>query len=171
MKRRLLHASLFMVTIITFLFAGGTSMLLGIGTKAPDFSLVSSNGDTIHLSDFSGKNDVVLVFYPGDQTPGCTKQLCAIRDDYSKFTEKNIKIFGVNPADKESHRRFIEKQKYQFPLLVDPNQKTAKLYGAGGMMINRTVYAIDKKGMIVFAKRGMPSNDEIIKSIPEDKLP
>ncbi|HUI93561.1 MAG TPA: peroxiredoxin [Chitinivibrionales bacterium] len=146
---------------------GGT--MLSTGTQAPDFSLVSDKGDTVKFSDYKGKKYVVLVFYPGDQTPGCTHQLCAIRDDFSKFQEKDAVVFGVNPADMESHKKFVEKQHYQFPLLVDPGMKVAALYGTKGFMIQRTVFVIDKEGKIIFAKRGMPSDSEILASIPAKK--
>jgi peroxiredoxin Q/BCP len=143
------------------------SMPLKVGTIAPDFTMESSDGDTVSLHDFKGKNSVVLIFYPGDQTPGCTKQLCAIRDDYSQFQEKNAKVFGVNPADKKSHKAFVEKQKYQFPLLVDESGAVAKLYDCGGWPgLKRTVYVIDTNGTIVFAERGMPTDAEILKAIP-----
>lgn len=146
---------------------GGT--MLVTGTQAPDFSLQSDKGDIFKLSDYRGKKFVVLVFYPGDQTPGCTHQLCAIRDDYSKFQGKGAVVFGINPADKESHRRFVEKQHYQFPLLVDTDKKVAAQYGTNGLMIQRTVYVIDKEGKIVYAKRGMPPDSEILASISGGK--
>ncbi len=136
--------------------------MLTPGTMAPDFALQSEKGDTVKLSDFRGKNFVVLVFYPGDETPGCTRQLCAMRDDYSKFQEKGAVVFGVNLADKDSHSRFIEKQHYQFPLLVDAGKKVAELYGADGTKIQRTVYVVDKEGKIAFSQRGMPPDSEIL---------
>jgi peroxiredoxin Q/BCP len=162
-----LHVGCIFSLFISFtIFAKEDTMLLKIGSQAPDFSLLSSNGDTVHLKDFAGKHNVVLIFYPGDQTPGCTAQLCAIRDDYSLFETKNAKVFGVNPADVASHKKFVEKQKYQFPLLVDEKKHVAKLYGCDGLMIRRTVYVIDTTGKIIFAKRGRPANEEILKAIP-----
>jgi peroxiredoxin Q/BCP len=146
--------------------AYGGNDLLPVGSAAPLFSLASSNDDTVKLIDFREKKNVVLVFYPGDRTPGCTKQLCALRDGYSEFDKKDAMIFGVNPADRQSHKKFIEKQHYQFPLLVDEGKAVAKLYGTSGLFIKRTVYVIDKKGVIVFAKRGMPSDAEILAGIP-----
>jgi peroxiredoxin Q/BCP len=149
------------------LFAKEDTMLLKIGSQAPAFSLVSSNGDTVSLKDFAGTSNVVLIFYPGDQTPGCTAQLCAIRDDYKEFEAKNAKVFGVNPADMLSHKKFVEKQKYRFPLLVDENKMVTKLYGCEGWpMVKRTVYVIDTAGKIIFARRGRPGNEEILKAIP-----
>lgn len=167
MKKFYIHSFLLTVILAATIFAGGKKMLLEIGVKAPDFALVGSNGDTVKLADFAGKSPVVLVFYPGDETPGCTKQLCAVRDDYAAFQTKGAKVFGVNPGNLESHKKFIKNHGFQFPLLIDEGQKVAKLYGCDGWpAVKRTVYAIDKKGNIVFAKSGMPSDDEIVKAIP-----
>jgi peroxiredoxin Q/BCP len=155
----------FVALFVAHLYGGYD--LLAVGSTAPLFSLASSNGDTVKLLDFREKKNVVLVFYPGDRTPGCTKQLCALRDDYTEFDKKDAVIFGVNPADVQSHKTFIEKQHYQFPLLVDEGKAVAKLYGTSGLFIKRTVYVIDKKGIIIFAQRGMPSDSAILASIPE----
>ena len=120
------------------------------------------------MSDFAGKNSVVLFFYPGDETPGCTKQLCALRDDYAEFGARNAKVFGVNPGDKKSHAKFANRHNFQFPLLIDEDWKTAKAYGCGGgLMVKRTVFVIDPDGAVVYAKRGMPPNEEILKAIAE----
>jgi peroxiredoxin Q/BCP len=154
----------------TLLFAGGHSMLLQTGQKAPDFSLVSSTGDTVHLRDFTDKNYLVLIFYPGDETPGCTKQLCAIRDDFAAFEAKNARVFGVNPAGIDSHKKFVKHHGFQFPLLIDENQTTAKLYGCNSWpMVKRTVYVIDPQGTVIYVKQGMPPNEEILKAIPDKK--
>jgi len=143
-------------------------MLLSIGQKAPEFSLESSDGGTVRLSDFTGKNYLVLIFYPGDDTPGCTKQLCAIRDDYAKFEAKNTTVFGVNPAGVDSHKKFITHYGFQFPLLIDQGQTAAKLYGCdNGPSVKRTVYAIDPKGIIIYAKQGLPPDEEILQAIPD----
>jgi thioredoxin-dependent peroxiredoxin len=157
-------------TIIGFILLASTltigeDKMLSPGSVAPDFSLASEKGDTVKLAGFLGKKNVVLIFYPGDQTPGCTKQLCAIRDDYSQFEQKNAVVYGVNPAGKESHQKFIDKQHYQFSLLIDDGQKVAKLYGAKGLMVKRTVVVIDTKGKIAFYKQGMPPNSEILAAI------
>ncbi len=148
---------------VTQTCSGGN--MLSVGTQAPDFTLLTEKGNAVHLTDLRGKNAVVLVFYPGDQTPGCTKQLCSIRDDFSKFEQKGAIVFGVNPGDKKSHTAFIEKQKYQFSLLVDNGQKVATLYGANGLMVHRTVYVIDKMGIIAFAQRGTPTDADILAAI------
>ncbi len=142
--------------------------MLSIGTPAPDFTLRTQTGDTVHLASFRGENAVVLVFYPGDETPGCTKQLCAIRNDYSKFLQKDAAVFGINPAGKKSHVAFVKKFAFQFPLLIDKGESVASLYGCKGLfMITRTVYVVDKNGNISFAQRGMPEVAEILKSLGE----
>ncbi|MFN4150932.1 MAG: peroxiredoxin [Candidatus Sericytochromatia bacterium] len=129
-----------------------------VGNKAPDFVVQDSNGKNIKLSDFVGKKNVLLVFYPGDNTPGCTKQLCSIRDDFKGLEKLNVKVFGVNQADSESHKSFINKHNFQFELLVDKDKKIATEYDAVGFfgIISRTVVLINKEGKIVLYERGFP---------------
>jgi peroxiredoxin Q/BCP len=145
-------------------------MLLSIGQKAPEFSLESSDGGMVSLGDFTGKNYLVLIFYPGDDTPGCTRQLCAIRDDYALFEAKKTKVFGVNPAGVDSHKKFITHYGFQFPLLIDEGRKAANLYGCDNLpSVKRTVYVIDPKGIIIYAKQGLPPDEEILRAIPDEK--
>jgi peroxiredoxin Q/BCP len=144
------------------------SQLLRVGDKAPGFSLKDPKGNPVTLSEFSGKKNVVLVFYPRDNTPGCTKQLCAIRDDFSLFADNETIVFGINPQDSESHTEFIDRHRFPFPLLADDEKKVVSAYGCRGiLMTKRTVYGIDKEGTIVFARRGMPSNEEILEAFKE----
>ena len=143
--------------------------MLKVGEVAPVFTLPAANGSIISLSDYRGKNYVVLFFYPGDETPGCTKQLCAARNDYVTFEQKNAVVFGINPGNDASHAKFIKRYSFPFTLLVDEGMKTAKMYGCGGIMVRRTVYVIDPQGNIVYAKRGMPPDSEIAGVIPEVK--
>jgi peroxiredoxin Q/BCP len=128
------------------------------GTPAPDFSLPDSSGENVTLSKLRGKR-VVLIFYPGDDTPGCTNQLCQMRDDWSRL--KNVRIFGVNPQAAGSHEHFREKYHLPFPLLIDKGQKVAAMYQANGIIVKRTVYGIDPDGTIVFSRRGSPRLDQI----------
>ncbi|HEY2015033.1 MAG TPA: peroxiredoxin [Bryobacteraceae bacterium] len=136
---------------------------LEIGTAAPDFSLTDDSGRTVKLSDLRGKR-VVLVFYPGDDTPGCTKQLCQFRDDWSQARTAGVEVFGVNPQSARSHTKFREKYHFPFPLLVDPGQRVAALYHANGLIVKRTVYVIGPDGVIRFARRGMPSPSEVLQA-------
>jgi peroxiredoxin len=96
----------------------GASHLLSVGDKAPAFSLRDQDGNPVTLEDFKTRKNVVLVFYPGDNTPGCTKQLCAIRDRFELFADNDTVVFGINPQDPASHKKFIIKRSLPFPLLV-----------------------------------------------------
>lgn len=141
------------------------SQLLEVGAPAPGFTVRDEKGDWVRLADYQGKKNVVLVFYPGDDTPGCTKQLCAIRDDWSGFQGQDVAVFGVNPADAKSHQKFIQKYEFPFPILVDGDREVVDKYGCKGtLFVQRTVYGIDKMGTIVFAQRGTPSTQEILKA-------
>ena len=141
------------------------SRLLSVGEEAPAFSLMDQAGNPVTSAEFRGKKNVVLVFYPGDNTPGCTKQLCAVRDQFELFTADDTVVFGVNPQGAESHRRFIAKYDFPFPLLVDREKTVVSAYGCKGVLVTkRTVYGIDKEGIIVFASRGMPSNEEVLEA-------
>jgi peroxiredoxin Q/BCP len=144
-----------------------------VGDSAYLFSLQDENGTTHNLADFKGDKYIVLIFYPGDETPVCTQQLCEIRDDYAAFTGNNAVVFGVNPASDKSHKKFSEKNQFQFPLLIDQDAKVAKAYDVKGALMNkRYVFVIDPEGKIAFAKKGKPPVAEILQSIkkPEGTL-
>jgi len=134
---------------------------LAAGSKAPDFSLPGQDGKTVRLSNLRGKN-VVLVFYPGDDTTVCRKQLCEFRDQWEQARKRNVAVFGLNPGNAESHRKFQEKFHFPFPLLVDDGQKVAELYHANGLFIKRTVYLIGPDGVIRYGKRGKPDPAEVL---------
>ena len=134
---------------------------LAAGSKAPEFSLPGQDGKAVRLSKLRGKN-VVLVFYPGDDTMVCRKQLCEFRDQWQQARKRNVEVFGVNPGSAESHRKFQEKYHFPFPLLVDDGQKVAELYHANGLFIKRTVYLIGPDGVILYAKRGKPDPAEVL---------
>jgi peroxiredoxin Q/BCP len=131
------------------------------GQKAPDFVLPSSEGKDVSLSDLRGK-PVVLYFYPKDDTPGCTKEACAFRDDYAQLKKQAV-LLGVSPDSVESHEKFRDKYKLPFPLLADPDKKVAKKYGAFGEKVLygkkvvgmiRSTFIIDADGVVrkVFPK-------------------
>jgi thioredoxin-dependent peroxiredoxin len=131
------------------------------GTPAPDFSLPDPDGNTVSLTALRGRN-VVLIFYPGDDTSVCTKQLCAFRDRWADAQSRNAVIFGVNPQSRASHVRFIAKYHFPFPLLVDPGQKMGAAYHAKSLIVRRTVYLIGPDGIIRFARRGTPDAAEVL---------
>lgn len=143
------------------MFAWFFSTPLAAGTPAPDFTLPDDAGHTVTLSALRGRN-VVLVFYPGDDTPGCTKQLCQFRDDWADARKRGVQVFGVNPQSAQKHQKFRQKFNFPFPLLVDSGQKVAELYKANGLIVKRTVYLIGPDGKILFAQRGMPNPEEVL---------
>jgi thioredoxin-dependent peroxiredoxin len=136
---------------------------LPVGSRAPDFTLVDQDGRPITLSNLRG-SFVMLVFYPGDETPVCRSQLCELRDRSDLLAAAGVKVFGINPQNAESHRKFGERHHFGFPLLVDRNQEVARLYRAKWLMTIRTVYLIDADGIIRFARRGKPSPEEVLQA-------
>lgn len=135
---------------------------LPVGTPAPDFSVPDQDGSRVTLSAFRGKN-VVLVFYPADDTSICTIQLCEFRDHWAQAQARNTVVFGVNPARSTKHQSFREKYKFPFPLLIDEGQQIAKMYQADGWFVpKRTVYLIGPDGNVRYAKRGKPAPEEVL---------
>ena len=121
--------------------------------KATDFSLPDQNGNLHSLSDYLGKW-VVVYFYPKDDTPGCTKEACAIRDDYSDFKKLGVKVLGISKDSPESHKKFEKKYDLPFILLSDIDKKIIKKYGATKKFFNNIVtkrvsYLIGKDGKIL----------------------
>ena len=136
-----------------------------IGQPAPGFALAASDGKTYDLQALAGR-PIVLVFYPMDNTPGCNKQLSALRDDKDKFDRAGALIFGVNPGTLDSHKKFCDGFGFSFPLLADPELKVAQAYGAARGTVNkRTVVVIGPDGLIKFHRHGMPTDDEILEAI------
>jgi len=134
---------------------------LPTGSPAPDFTLPKQDGASVSLSKLRGQN-VVLVFYPGDDTPVCRKQLCEFRDQWAEAAKRNAQVFGINPAGAGSHSKFQQKYHLPFPLLVDAGQKAAALYHAKGLFVKRTVYLIGPDGVIRYARRGKPTPADVL---------
>lgn len=131
-------------------------MTLSAGDMAPDFRLPDEQGEQRSLSDYRGK-PVVLFFYPADDTPGCTKEVCNFRDDYSHYQKIGAQLLGISPDDPQSHIRFIDKFNLPFTLLADEGHKVCELYGVWGNKklfgheydgVHRTTFLIDAKGKI-----------------------
>lgn len=136
------------------------SQPLAVGTPAPDFTLPDQDGKVVTLAGLKGHN-VVLVFYPADDTSVCTKQLCEFRDRWPLVQQKNAVVFGMNPGKK--HRQFREKYELPFSLLFDPGQKVGASYRARGLVVpRRTVYLIGPDGTIRYARRGKPEPEEVL---------
>ncbi|HEX5838534.1 MAG TPA: thioredoxin-dependent thiol peroxidase [Anaerolineales bacterium] len=132
-------------------------MPIPAGIPAPDFELLDDTGTPRKLSDYRGKN-VVLYFYPKDDTPGCTKEACNFRDDYSAYENAGVLILGVSPDSVASHVKFKKKFQLPFPLLADEGHKVCDLYGVWGPKkfmgrsyegVLRTTFLIDENGTIL----------------------
>jgi thioredoxin-dependent peroxiredoxin len=131
--------------------------LLPVGTPAPDFTLPETAGDTTTLSALAGRKHVVLVFYVGDNTPDCDRQLSSLRDDAQELAGLDILVMGINPASVEEHARYHAQLGLNFSLLSDAGGQVAAQYGAlnPDRSVQRSVYVVDKEGLIRFAARGM----------------
>lgn len=146
------------------------------GAKAPDFSLPSSEGKNVKLSDFKGQT-VVLYFYPKDDTPGCTQEACDFRDSIKEFKKKGAMVLGVSPDSLKKHDKFIEKFKLPFPLLSDEEKKVLNqygvwkeksMYGRKYMGVERTTVVIDPQGKIarIFPKVKVTGHsDEVLEAV------
>jgi peroxiredoxin Q/BCP len=130
--------------------------MLGEGKKAPSFKLEDQHGELVSLDSLKGKN-VVLYFYPKDDTSGCTKEACNFRDEFPKFSNLDAVILGVSPDSVESHKKFAAKYKLPFSLLSDENKEVLEkygvwqeksMYGKKYMGVVRTTFIVDKKGII-----------------------
>ena len=131
-------------------------MPISAGIPAPDFELPDDTGTARRLSDFRGK-PVILYFYPEDDTPGCTKEACNFRDDYSAYQKAGVTILGISPDSVKSHVKFKKKYGLPFPLLADEGHKVCDLYGVWGPKkfmgreyegVLRTTFLIDARGQV-----------------------
>lgn len=131
-------------------------MSLGVGDQAPDFTLSGTGGRDYSLTEFRG-HPVVLVFYPGDDTPVCTKQLNSYNDDLEQFSEMNAQVLGISAQDVSSHDAFSGKHGFDFPLLADTDKAVAGLYGTLGPIgfPRRSVFIVDGDGVVRYAHRAI----------------
>ena len=123
-----------------------------VGDKAPLFSLLSEEGETLYLSGLIGKSPIVLYFYPKDNTSVCTKEACAFRDRFSELSEiHGALVFGISSDSVESHKQFSMENELPFTLLSDPRGRVRKLYGVPktlGLFPGRVTYVIDRDGVV-----------------------
>jgi peroxiredoxin Q/BCP len=126
------------------------------GDKAPQFTSINENGDSVSLSDYAGKK-LILFFYPKDDTPGCTKEACSLRDGYKDLQKAGYEVLGVSPDKHTKHRKFIDKYEFQFSLVADPDKSIIESYGVWGPKkfmgkevtgVYRTTFLINEEGII-----------------------
>ena len=131
-------------------------MSVSVGDPAPDFSLPATGGEQVSLAQFRGR-PVVLVFYPGDDTPVCTKQLNSYNDGLDEFEGLDAQILGISAQGLESHEKFAGKHGLKFPLLADTDKAVAGLYGTLGPLgfPRRSVFIVDGEGVVRYAHRAI----------------
>ena len=133
-----------------------TTKSVEVGDFAPDFTLPGTANKKYSLSQFRGQT-VVLVFYPGDETLVCTKQLCSYNNELQQFMKVNAQILAISAQDIASHEAFSAKHRFEFPLLADTEKTVAKLYSVVGLLglPRRSVFVIDANGIIKYAHRAL----------------
>jgi thioredoxin-dependent peroxiredoxin len=143
----------------------------GLGDSAPDFTLPGTGDRSYSLSEYRGQ-PVVLVFYPGDNTPVCTKQLTSYTENIGQFAHVGAQVLAISPQSVESHEGFAAKHGFTFPLLADTDKKVAGLYGTLGPLgfPRRSVFVVDGDGVIRYAHRAIAgltyrSTDELVRAV------
>jgi peroxiredoxin Q/BCP len=142
--------------------------LLGAGSEAPPFDLLDHLGNRVSSAELAGEKHYLLIFYPGDSTPGCTKQLHDFELLRERLEQQGCLVFGVNGADAVSHRSFAQEQCYSFPLLVDEGRTLAMGYNTARLGVPRTfrsVFLIDKGGIIRLAMKDAPDSDAVLRTV------
>ena len=137
----------------TFINTNQTMNKVEVGSPVPQFTLADQNGSLFSISSVIGKKNLVIYFYPKDDTPGCTAEACYFRDEYEVFNQADAMIIGISGQSVESHKKFAEKYHLSFTLLSDEGDKVRKLFGVPvnflGLLPGRVTYIADKKGKVV----------------------
>lgn len=149
--------------------------MLKPSTKAPLFTLKDQDGNAFDLKSLIGQKIIVLFFYPKDNTPGCTAEVCSFRDNYAGFKAYNAEVIGISSDSQNSHQDFKNKHKLPYKLLSDPEQQVARLYGLKnsllGLLKERTSFVIDKNGIIrhAYSSQFFPYKhiDEALKTVQQ----
>jgi peroxiredoxin Q/BCP len=125
-----------------------------VGSQIPEFSLLDQNGSRFNISSVLGKKNLVIYFYPKDDTPGCTAEACYFQDQFEVFKEGNAEVIGISGQSVESHKNFAEKHRLTFTLLSDEGNKLRKEFGVPtnflGLLPGRVTYVIDKTGKVIY---------------------
>ncbi|CAM3465339.1 thioredoxin-dependent thiol peroxidase [Mycobacterium frederiksbergense] len=144
---------------------------LAVGDKAPTFSLPDADGNTVKLSDFTGRK-VIVYFYPAASTPGCTKQACDFRDSLAELNDAGLDVVGISPDKPEKLAKFRDAEGLTFPLLSDPEKKVLTAWGAFGekSMYGKTVqgvirstFLVDEKGVVEVAQYNVKATGHVAK--------
>jgi peroxiredoxin Q/BCP len=151
-----------------------------VGDHAPDFTLPSLTGESVSLESFLGKKNIVLYFYPKDNTPGCTTEACTFRDSYEVFQEAGAEVIGISSDSEKSHQQFANQHHLPFILLSDLGGKVRKFYGVPatfGLLPGRVTYIIDKQGIVrhIFSSQFAPQMHvsealNVLQTLPEEQM-
>lgn len=147
---------------------------LGIGDQVPRFVLKDQSGRDVDIADYIGKKKMVIYFYPKDESPGCTKQACAIRDSFADYTDAGAVVIGINSGSVESHRSFAEKHRLPFILLSDRGNRVLKQFGVKNVLFltGRETFVVGLDGKIVFNYRALMNaaehNDKVLEFLKGD---
>src|SRR6266699_55387 len=154
-----------------------TSRSVKVGDRAPDFTLPSQTGESVSLANFPGKN-IVLYFYPKDNTAGCTAEACSFRDSYEVFQEAGAEVIGISSDSEKSHQQFAKQHHLPFILLSDLGGVVSKFYGVPatfGLLPGRVTYIIDKQGIVrhIFSSQFAPQKHvtealKVLKELSEE---
>lgn len=133
-----------------------TKSSIEVGSRAPEFKLMGTGGASYSLSQYLGKT-VVLVFYPGDNTPVCTKQLCSYNNELEQFANLDAQVVAISSQDVASHEAFSKKHGFKFPLLADTDKQVSADYGVLGLfgLSRRSIFVIDAKGIVRYVHRAV----------------
>jgi peroxiredoxin Q/BCP len=154
----------------------GKIYMLKVGQPSPVFEADSTQG-TIRLADYLGKQPIVLIFYPRNETLICTKQLCEVRDSKARYAKHHTLVLGVNPGTLEEHQQFAQRNQYDFPLVTDTEGKIRQQFDVGqpflsmkllGQLQERVVFVVGKSGKILYARKGNRPTHEILQAIEEE---
>lgn len=142
---------LLMPALLLSVAACSKAQILKVGEKIPEFKLPDQDGKLFDINSVLGKKKLVIYFYPKDETPGCTKEACTFRDDYSVFNESDATIIGISGQSVQSHREFADKYKLPFTLLSDKDNTVQKMFGVKTSPIpGRVTFVVDKTGHVVY---------------------
>jgi len=150
-----MYLSIYVLLFSSFTFFNSNQNMnkVEVGSDVPQFTLADQNGSLLSISSVIGKKNLVIYFYPKDDTPGCTAEACYFRDEYEVFNEADAMIIGISGQSVESHKKFAEKYRLSFTLLSDEGDKVRKLFGVPvnfmGLVPGRVTYIVDKSGKVV----------------------
>jgi thioredoxin-dependent peroxiredoxin len=156
-KQMKLYIIAFFAIVVSVLFINKRmepTRKIEVGSRVPDFSLFDQNGNLFQLATHLGKNNLVIYFYPKDDSPGCTKEACTFRDMYEEFTDTGAEVIGISSDSRKSHSEFATKHNLPFSLLSDEDNAVRRRFGVPafffGLLPGRVTYLVDKQGIVQY---------------------